>query len=377
DVHHITYYTWIHAMSTQSETNTALVLNTRGSPLQLTTQPIPEAVYGSAVLRVLATLVYANARSVFAGQFPTPLTTPVTPSAACIARVHATGPDATSLKEGDLVFCDLFTRSRDDPSVCHLQGYMGGHESFEKAWTHGAYARYARVPLESCWTLPETILQRYSCADLCYLGNVCIALAGLLDVHVQAGDTVIIAPATGQFGGSAVQAALALGARIIACGRNGEVLGQMKRVFGGRFETVQMVGDVAVDTEAIKALCGKGADAFVDFTPPRAAESKHMMSCIAALRENGTALIMGLVFGEASIPYADVMRKGLRVQGRCMFDRWHVEQAIKLLEIGALKVGSGEGSGIAVKTFKMNEVDQALDAAADEGVWGQMVVLEP
>lgn len=298
--------------------------------------------------------------------------------------MHAVGPDATYLNPGDLVYSDFWNRSRDNPDDSILQGYMCGIDSFEAAWSNGTYAEYARVPLERVWKLNEDLLITrlgYSFADLCYLGPVCVPLAGLLDVHVQAGDTVIIAPATGTFGGSAVQAALALGATVIACGRNANMLAKMSKAFAstGRFAIVQMSGDAGKDTAAIKEKCinTKGADVYVDFSPPQAAGSKHRAACLAALRPYGNALLMGLVYGDIGLPYSTVMIKNLRIQGRYMFEKWHGEQAIKLVEVGAMKLGSGEGSGIVTTTFKMPEIEQALELAEKQGSWGNMVVLEP
>ena len=46
-------------------------------------------------------------KSVFDGTLPYVLTFPLTPSSGCIARVHAVGPDATTLKPGQLVLCDI------------------------------------------------------------------------------------------------------------------------------------------------------------------------------------------------------------------------------------------------------------------------------
>lgn len=257
-------------------THTAAILEAFGQELKLKSLPIPEPIHGSAVVKVLATQVSPVAKNVFAGHFPVPLRTPVTPSSSAIARIHTVGPDATSLKPGQLVFLDFWVQSRDDPDASILQGYMGGENTIEANWSNGTYAEYARVPLEKIWTLNEDLLTNklgYSFADLAWLGSICIPLAGLMDIDTRPGDTVIVAPATGHFSGAAVQAAIALGARVVACSRNEKVLSKMADVFKSsrRFEFVKMVGEVEKDTAAIKAKCGshKGADRFIDFSPPQ------------------------------------------------------------------------------------------------------------
>ena len=364
-------------------TTKAAVLSKKGEPLQLKSIPIPTAVHGSAVVKVLAASVSPNARAVLAGHMPIPLRTPVTPSSASIGRIHSIGPDATSLKPGQLVFVDLWVASRDDPDETILQGYMGGNDTLESVWDSGTYAEYASVPLERVWALDEERMKGlgYSFAELVYLGTICIPLAGLLDIEVRPGDTVIVAPATGYFGGSAVQAALALGARVIACGRNKGTLDKMSETFkgSGRLRTVVLSGDVEGDTKSIRAACSnpKGADSLIDFSPPQSAGSKHLLSALSGLRLNGRAMIMGAVFSNPELPYYLVMRNNLRIQGRYMFERWHGEQAIKLVETGYLKLGDGENSGIKIQKFGLDDVEEALDVARKDAGWGNMIVLEP
>ncbi|KIW18063.1 hypothetical protein PV08_02350 [Exophiala spinifera] len=366
------------------ETHTAAVLEAIGQPVVLKTVPIPDARPGSAVLKVLATPLSPNTKDVYAGHFGSwPLRTPTIPGFATIGRVHSVGPDATSLKPGQLVMYDFWIPSRDNPDDSILAGYMGGVSQLEDTWKNGTLAEYAEAPLERIWALDEDLLcktMKYSFADLSYIGTVSIALGGLLEIDVRPGDSVIVAPATGTFGGAAVPAALALGAKVIACGRNEKTLATMTDTFGasGRFLTVKMSGDVEQDTAAIKAAVGgKGADRYVDFVPPQATGSKHIMSCVSALRPRGRAVLMGLSLGNVEIPYSFVMLKNIRIEGRYMFDRWHGEQAIKLVETGHLVLGDRPLNGVKMVGFKLQDIHQAIDVATEQRGWGSMVVIEP
>lgn len=366
-------------------THTAAVLEGPGEAFTVKTVPVPTATPDSAVIKVLATSISPGAKGVFSGKVPAPLRTPVTPYAASIGRVHAVGSDASSLKEGQLVLTDLWIRSRDDPDNSILAGYMGGNDTLEAHWDAGTYAEYARVPLERTWALDETKLCKdlgYTPADLVYLGTLLIPLAGMLDIDVRPGDSVIVAPATGYFGGSAVQAALALGASVIACGRNHYTLEQMSKTFEsaypGRLSVVELTANVEADTKFIRAAAGgKGAHKYVDFSPPQSAGSKHMVSCLSAMRPHGKCVVMGAVFGEIGLPYWLLMRQQLSIQGRYMFERWHVEQGMKLLETSQLKLGNKEGNGMQVKSFKLQDVQKALEQAEQDAGWGRMTVLEP
>ena len=119
-------------MASQTQTHTAVVLEALGKPLVVRQMAIPPAVAGSAVVRILASQVSPNAKAVFGGQFPfKPGFLPVTPHAPSIGRIHAAGPDATSLKPGQLVLTDMYTPSRDDPDASVLLGYMGGVPELE------------------------------------------------------------------------------------------------------------------------------------------------------------------------------------------------------------------------------------------------------
>lgn len=93
---------------------------------------------------------------------------------------------------------------------------------------------------------------------------------------------MIIAPATGNFGQAAVQVALAMGAgKVLEMGRNNDVLVDLSKQ-DSKISTVPIRGDVMVDTAA---LTSHGPfDVYFDITPPAAAKSMHLKSCIIALR---------------------------------------------------------------------------------------------
>ncbi|KAM5357083.1 hypothetical protein ACJZ2D_016629 [Fusarium nematophilum] len=369
-----------------SHNQRALVLEARGQPLNLADVPVPDACPGSAIVKVLVTNIGPLTRRILTGQIPVPLEPPVVPCAQTIGRIHALGPDSTSLDVGQLVFVDLFTRSRDNPDDAILQGYVGGSAASMKlmdAWKDGTFAQYARMPLENIAPLNEELLvtqMGYTFADLSLLGPAAIAMGGLCEVDVHAGDIVIVAPATGLYGGSCVQVALAMGARVVAASRNDSLLTKMASTFesSGRLTTVKLTGDLEIDTAALKKATGsvRGADVFADWSPLASGKSTHFQAGLGALRRFGRCALLGGVEGNVEIPYLHVMWNSIRLQGRYMFDRKHTLQLIKLLESGQLKVGSGDGSGVQVRTFKIEEVEEAMDAAERELRWGDQVVLD-
>lgn len=377
-----------------AQTHLALVLDSPEKPLSLQTLPIPEPLPGSAVIRVLATAVSPLIEKILTQAFGIPIhTPPFIPSAAAVGRIHSLGPDATTLQPGQLVFYGFQIHARDDPDTSILQGYIGTPTpagtrlmSAAAGWSSGTFAEYARVPLENVYKLNEITLVKelgYSFADLASeLNGACINAGGLLGnggLDVHAGDSVIVAPATGHFGGAAVGLALALGCRVVAAGRNQDTLTRMVGAFRSPlFHPVRLTGDVAKDTAALKEASGtpRGADGYLDWSPPQAASSNHIQACLAALRPGGSMVLMGGIPGKVEIPYFQIMLNGLRIQGRYMFERDDAERVIRLVESGVFKLS--EASGVKVSGgFKLKDVQSAFDTAAAHPGWGHAVVLEP
>ena len=205
---------------------------------------------------------------------------------------------------------------------------------------------------------------------------------GLSEINLLPGETIIIAPATGRFGGGAVTTALAMGATVVACGRNESTLSALKKTFGhtGRLETIILTGDVKTDTAAMIAASrnkGKGADAYLDFSPPAAAKSTHIAAAMAALRPFGRACFMGGISGKVDIDYLSLMLKSLRIQGRFMYSREMVVRFIKMVEKGNLRLGE-EATGMrTVGRFGLENIYEGIELAGREKGWGKQVLLMP
>lgn len=128
------------------------------------------------------------------------------------------------------------------------------------------------------------------------------------NVDLEAGETVITAPVTDSFGGAAVLVALAMGARVIAMGRNFAAL-QKVAASSEPVEAVPITGDVQAETEALRKF--GLADTLFDISPPEAAKSTHIKSGILALRPSGRVSLMGGIREDISIPYTVVMHRNL------------------------------------------------------------------
>ena len=162
--------------------------------------------------------------------------------------------------------------------------------------------------------LPEGGLG-YEVEELAYVSGLLVPFGGLKDIGLQAGETVIVSPATGGFGGAAVLVALAMGARVIAMGRDRAKLEKLReKVGGGRVEVVPMTGDVEADAKSLKTW-GE-VDAFFDISPPEAAKSTHMKSGILALRKGGRVSLMGGIREDVGVPHGRIMHWNLTLKGK-------------------------------------------------------------
>jgi D-arabinose 1-dehydrogenase-like Zn-dependent alcohol dehydrogenase len=365
-------------------TQIALVQTTYAQPLSLQTIQTPSPLPGTAIIKILFAPVLSYAKYVYDGTRKYPYPTPFVPGTSAIGRIAALGPDATRLQIGQLVYVDCVMRSRDNPGDIFLMGLhqgatAGSKKLMEETWRNGTWAEYCRAPLESVLPFNEEILKGelgYKEADLATLGQFLVVYGGLRDIGLQAGETVIVTPATGGFGGAAVMVALAIGASVIAMGRSETALAGLASKFEGRVKTVKMTGDVTKDAEELKKASAGSIDAVFDIPPPMAAKSTHLKSCIMAINHGGRISLMGGIFDDVPIPYHLVVHKDLTLRGKWMYSRVDIEIVIRMVETGVLKIGQLAG----VKTdgdFTFAEWKEAFDAADAHAGWGNSVMMKP
>ena len=223
----------------------ALVCSGLGEPLKVESVSTPTATSGSAVVHLLASQVLHTHKDILSGKhshmrFPLPLI----PGSRAVGRVAATGVDAASLQVGQLVLVEPFVRGRDDPNVQILlalsQMFSPSAKRFaENAWRDGLWTEYAQVPLENCHALNEKILLgspadgglEYDITDLSELAGYAIAYGGLRSMDLKAGETVIVAPATGSISGAAVAGSSSQGT--ICKGRSSLLIRVYSRICDG------------------------------------------------------------------------------------------------------------------------------------------------
>lgn len=290
-----------------------------GKPLQVCEIPIPQAQVGSAVVRILAAGIISYTKDIYNGVRKYPYPTPLTVGTSAIGRIHDFGPDNTSLKKDQLVVIDVTFRSRSDPRDVFLsaihQGFSSGSPGLMSYWRDGSYAEYMACPLENVYPLSEALLTPaeqgglgYKVEDLLYITRVLVPYGGLADIGLRPSETVLIAPATGGFGSAAVHLALSMGARVIAMGRNQDVLASIQSNLAphfpaGRVVTVPIEGDVDSLVSSIQKAAGSAPiDCFFDISPPAATNAPFFKAAILSIRHSGRVSLMGGQTGDVGIP---------------------------------------------------------------------------
>lgn len=338
--------------------NRALWLSSFDKPLELIDLPVPTSTPGSAVVKVLDTVLFPYAEEIHEGKLTVfNLQLPLVPHPGQIGRILTVGPDAVTAKPGDLVFFSAPISARDDPEVSIVQGHHGGEGPRGRAlmqgeWRDGALQQYQKVPLENIFILDEGRLCRqlgYTPADLHEISFYGMAAGSLCEAAgLRAGETVLIGPATGTYGGITSDMALAMGANVIAMGRNKGLLEGLARKLGHheRFSYVVMTGNEAADAAAILEASpkGRGVEVYNDWAPSAVEGSPFFSAAIQTVRPGGRVVLSGAPSGHIKVPYTLVMHKNIRIIGKVIVERGGIEQIIKMVESGLLKLGKRGGS---------------------------------
>jgi len=277
------------------------------------------------------------------------------------------------------------TRSRDEPGDLILAGVSSGltpgsQKLMSDIWRDWTWAEYCRAPLENLTLLDEHRLTSgdfcgYSLSCLTYTATLLVPYGGLRSINLQAGETIIISPATGPFGAAAVHVALAMGANVIAMGRDKSVLHYLQQMSSdpNRVDTVPITNDMMADLRALKQEGGNDIDAFFDIGPPEASKSTHLLSAIMALKVGGRVSLMGGYMDDMPLPHRVIMRKNLTLKGNWMYQPSDRQALFKMVESGVLDLKSCSVEGV----YGLDDLWAAVDAAAEKGGPGRVVVLEP
>ncbi|KAJ4158089.1 uncharacterized protein LMH87_008633 [Akanthomyces muscarius] len=360
----------------------ALQLESKESGFQVRVLATPQPTTGTAIVAVCSAAILPYHGAVYSGKHPVQYPTPLVGGFSAIGRIAAVGPDATILAPGQLVYVDCVVRARDSPDEFFLSAISdgltpGGRKLMAGAWRDGTFAEFVAMPLENCIPLNEAKLCQvlgYSPQDLACMAYMLVPYAGLRDIRLEAGETIVICPATGFYSSLAVQVAITMGASVIALGRSEDKLKALAIDIHSRYplasmETVCITGDEAKDTAAIKTL--GTVDAVLDITPSAASGSTHTRSAIKSLRRGGRISVMA---STKNIAVSEILLNGLTVKGKMMYERDAVIHFVKMLEAGLFPKN---GNLVKTTVFGLDEWKDAFSFAAENNGIGQCVVFKP
>jgi NADPH:quinone reductase-like Zn-dependent oxidoreductase len=355
----------------------AAILKAFGSPLSIETVPDPVLGTGEVIVDVVATRVLSYANEVFSGERKYLLDLPVVPGPGAIGRVRAFGPDATHLAKGDWVFCDPTVRSRDgalspDITLQGLSARDAGGLRLQKYFRDGSWAEQMRVPTENA--KPIGAIDPADAGAWCALGTYLVPYGGFLAANLQAGETVLVSGATGNFGSAAVAVALAMGARcVVAPGRNETVLADLVRRFGDRVRPVKLCGNEDDDRERMKQAAPGSIDCVFDIMPP-SVSTTTVRAALMTVRPYGRVVLMGGVgmLGGAGLelPYPWIMRSCITIHGVWMYPPEATFRLVGLIRAGLLRIDHSEAT-----TFDLDHANEAVaHAAAHAGPFKATVI---
>ncbi len=220
--------------------------------------------------------------------------------------VVETGNDVTGLREGDRVVsilteacghCDRCStgrehRCRDGEGIGH--GRDGG------------FAEYAALSEHSLVKTPEGVDPVGAALLACPMG---VALQAVQETaHVVPGETVVVTGAGGGLGSHAVQAAAALGARVLAVTSSSEKENALRDL-----GAAEVLGDGGLDfAELVMAMTGdEGSQVVIDTVG-----SALFPSTLGSLAQFGRLVLLGEIQGQSvSLNPAEVIFRDARVLG--------------------------------------------------------------
>jgi alcohol dehydrogenase len=326
-----------------------------------TLDPAPDGV----MVRIEAGMVLSYMDKVLSGSVPYNLPPmPFVPGTNAIAQVIAAGDNVTNVRKGDRVFLSPHLRG-DIPNPEPPQILIGltamaatpAALALQAAWRDGVFAEIAHWPA-ACVT-PLVGLDNRPATELIGLAKLIVPFGGLRRSGLRGGDTVIVNGATGYFGSGAVMLAVAMGAgRVVAVGRRIAALDSLRVAFGPRVIPAAVTGEAEKDLAVIRRAAGGSADVALDLLGS-AGSTSTTLSSLRALKRGGRLVVMGSADVPLEVSFREMLANDWEIVGQFMYERHAPGQLAALVASNLLDLGN-----IKVKTFKLSELKQAIEAAA-------------
>lgn len=308
----------------------ALYLNQAGDPLLLEVRDVPTPKPGpaQALVRVTACGFCHHDRSIMSGVLRRGVASGVILGHEISGVVEETGSGVTSLAVGDQVvsilteacgICDRCTSGREH-RCREGQGIGHGRD--------GGFAEFTALSEHSLVKIPEGLDSVSACLLACPLG---VALQAVqVTAQVKPGETVVVTGAGGGVGTHAVQAAAALGGRVLAVSSSPE----KEPALTGLGASEVLVSSELDFAELVMALTeNEGAEVVIDTVG-----SALYPSTLRSLAQYGRLVLLGEILGQnVSLNPAEVIFRDATVLGASGVSRATVTQAADMVVAGKIR----------------------------------------
>jgi putative PIG3 family NAD(P)H quinone oxidoreductase len=231
----------------------------------------------------------------------------------------------------------------------------------------GGQGELAAVPGGQLMALPD---------GLSFAEGAAIPEAGLtawtnlvVEGGLAAGETVVISGANGGVGTFTVQLAAALGARVLAAGRDLTRLEPLRDL--GAAELVLLDDDLPARARGLTG--GRGADLVLDLVG-----GEHLPRQLAALAPRGRLILVGLTAGRrAELDLGLILSRRLRVIGSTLRPRPRAEKAVLVAafaDFALPRLAGGRLRPVIDRVFRFADVAAAYARMEAGGLFGKIVL---
>ncbi|RUL72440.1 quinone oxidoreductase family protein [Dyella choica] len=334
------------------------------APLALVERTRPTARPGSVVVRVHAVPLLSYLGDYVRGglarhyQYPDQ---PFVIGTNGVGVIEAVGEGVHHYRPGQAVLVHPYvvaTENVEDPAevLSGLTGTGPHSTGLLNDWPDGSLSEFVSVPA----TVPVSLegLSHLPWERLATLAKFVVPFGGLRRGRLAAGETVIVNGASGYFGSAAVLLALAMGAeRVVATARNTNALQPLAAV-DKRVRTVALSGNGEQDVAALREATSGGAHLAFDMIG-RASDAGSTLSALGALRRRGRLVLMGSMGVPLPLDYGQLLINQWEVIGHFMYSNEDSRRLLGLLRAGLLDLET-----VRLQRFGLDELPQAMDAAA-------------
>ena len=319
--------------------------------------PTPAPEPGEALVRVEACGFCHHDLSVMSGILRRGVAPGVILGHEISGVVAAIGNNVTRLKEGDRVV-SILTAACGICDRCHQ-----GQEHRCRVGTgighgrNGGFAEYAALPEFGLVTIPDNVDLAQAALFACPMG---VSLQAIQDVaQVKPAGTVVVTGAGGGLGLHSVQAAVAMGARVLAVTSTPEKLGHIASLGG---EEILHTEELDFSEMVLALTEDQGAPVVIDTVG-----SPLFPSSWASLAQYGRLVLLGEV-GTASVQLslAEIIFRDAQILGSSGVSRALVEQVAGM-------VSRDELHPVVSRSFRLEEAAAAFELLASRSVLGRLV----